>query len=93
MPLARCPGGFPIHRVLPLLLSQTPAMPSIEVGTSNTAPTPTDYQLNAQVGSAAGIVTETTDLTHSLFITQGPIPLSSSVTIQEIGFFYNGEIK
>ena len=33
-----------------------PAMPSIEVGTSNTAPTPTDYQLNAQVGSAAAIV-------------------------------------
>ena len=51
-----------------------PAMPSIEVGTSNTAPAPTDYQLNAQVGSAAAIVTETTDLTNSLFLDQGPIP-------------------
>ena len=68
-----------------------PAMPSIEVGTSNTAPATTDYQLNAQVGSAAAIVTETTDLTNSLFLDQGPIPLSSSYTIQEIGFFYNGE--
>ena len=67
-----------------------PAMPSIEVGTSNTAPAPTDYQLNAQVGSAAAIVTETIDLTNSLFLDQGPITLSLLTQFRRLDSFTMG---
>lgn len=61
--------------------------PSIEVGTSNTLPTSTDYELNAQVGSTTQRVTTTLDTTSYEDIFQNSITLTSSYTIEEAGFF------
>ncbi len=63
----------------------------IQVGTSNTAVTPSDYKLNAQVGSEVQTVTWTEDTTTNYRdIYSNTITLSSTTTIQEIGFFLVG---
>ncbi|MDG7000805.1 MAG: hypothetical protein JRN15_17060 [Nitrososphaerota archaeon] len=67
------------------------ASPTIEVGTSLTAPTSTDHVLGAQVGPTNSAVTLTLDMTNSRFLDANTILLSSSYTIQEAGFFYGGE--
>jgi hypothetical protein len=67
------------------------ATPLIEVGTSTTAPTDTDYQLNAQVGSTTDISTTTIDMTKYEVLYRDTMILTSTYTIQEAGLFYSGE--
>jgi len=62
--------------------------PIIEVGTSSTAPTASDYILNAQVGPTNAVVTTTIDTTTNYrVLMQNSITLTSSYTIQEAGYF------
>lgn len=68
-----------------------PSIPIIEVGTSSTAPTSSDYALNAQVGPTNAPVTTTIDTTTNYrFMMENSITLTSPYTIQEAGVIVDG---
>ena len=72
--------------------SSSYALPQIQVGTSNTAPSPGDYKLNAAVGSVSNTVTVTPDTTsyYNILFTN-TITLTSATTVQEVGLFFGGD--